>query len=86
MYYGIFDPISILFHVVFWILFVWFVVWLIRGAHRRRGMMGYRGHWHTDENCDHPSHGGRALEMLKERFVKGEISKEEFEEKKNALM
>ncbi len=78
MYY--FDPLNMLFHVVFWILVVWFVLWLIRGARGRRHHMWCDGH-----NCNHPMHGNSALDLLKERYAKGEISKEEFEERKRVL-
>jgi uncharacterized membrane protein len=81
MYYGYFDPISIIFHVLEWILLFWFIIWLLRGARQ------YRRHhmWCNGGNCSHPSHGGSAMNVLKERFAKGEISKEEYEEKKRVL-
>jgi uncharacterized membrane protein len=86
MYYSFFDPFSTMFHIVGWILFIWFVLWLLRtlrhGGHHGR----FHSAWCNGENCSHPMHGGRALELLKERFVKGEINKEEFEDKKKALM
>jgi putative membrane protein len=81
MYY--FDPINMVFHVLLWILIVWFIIWLIRGAraHRHHHM------WCNGENCNHPMHGGSsAFGILRERFAKGEINKEEYEEKKKTLM
>jgi uncharacterized membrane protein len=79
MYYSAFDPLNTMFHIVAWVLFVWFIIWLIRGARRRHHHM-----W-CGRDCDHPMHGGRALDLLKERFAKGEINKEEYEEKKRVL-
>ncbi len=83
MYYGYFDPINTVFHVLFWVLLVWLIVWIIRGARRRRYEMMH-SMWCTGANCSHPSHGG-AMSLLKERYAKGEISTEEFEEKKKVL-
>jgi uncharacterized membrane protein len=81
MYYGYFDPITIIFHILEWILIVWFIVWIIRGARRNR-----RHHfWCDGQNCNHPMHSGGAMDVLKERYVKGEINKEEYEEKKRVL-
>jgi uncharacterized membrane protein len=40
--------------------------------------------WCNGANCNHPSHGS-AMTILKERYAKGEISTEEFEEKKKVL-
>jgi putative membrane protein len=66
--------ISMLFGIVFWILvivgIVFLVVWVVQKA------MGGGG-------------GGTersALEILKKRYASGEISKEEFEEKKRDLL
>lgn len=59
--------------VVFWAIIIVFIVWLVkelRGG-SRSGM---------------PEHNSRAaLDILKERYAKGEIGKEEFEEKKKGL-
>lgn len=88
MFYSYFDPFSMLFHFVFWILAIWFVIWILRSiaGHRSWRRDHFHSAWCNGENCGHPIHGGRALELLKERFVKGEISKEEFEEKKRAIL
>jgi uncharacterized membrane protein len=80
MYYGYFDPISIIFHILEWILLVWFIVWLIRGARRNHHHL-----WCNGAHCNHPVHGGNAMSLLQERFAKGEISKKEYEEKKRVL-
>ena len=78
MYYGYFDPISLVFHILGWILIIWLVVWLVRGArhnnHNRH--MRMRDMWNGHN---------KALDLLKERYAKGEINKEEYEEKKKVL-
>jgi putative membrane protein len=77
MYYGYFDPLSIIFHVLEWVVLIWLIVWLIRGSrHERRAHMRemWGGHGHI-----------KAMDLLKERYAKGEINTEEYEEKKKAL-
>lgn len=54
--------------IVFWALFIWLIVWVVREA-----------------KGTHAPHGTEAMNILKERYAKGEISKEEFNEKKKDL-
>lgn len=60
--------------LLFWVLVIWGIVSLIRGS------VGY----------DRTQNSGRnektAIDILKERYAKGEISKEEFEAKKKDLI
>ena len=56
--------------VVFWALLIAFIVWMIRE------ISGKNSHSRSDSN---------ALEILKERYAKGEIDKREFEEKKKDI-
>lgn len=56
--------------IVFWVLLVVFIVWIVRE------IGGRNSHSRFDSN---------ALEILKERYAKGEIDKKEFEEKKKDL-
>ena len=66
---------GMIFMLVFWVLvilgLIFLIKWLIQNTRKDAGT----------------SNGGsKALEILKERYARGEIEKEEFEEKKKALM
>lgn len=63
--------------VLFWVAVVSLVVYMVK----RHGGMCHGKH------CRHKEIGGfSAIEILKERYAKGEIEKKEFEEKKKDLM
>ncbi|HEU0080587.1 MAG TPA: SHOCT domain-containing protein [Candidatus Paceibacterota bacterium] len=70
-YYGGFHFIG----AIFWIL----VILAIVAAIRRRRANGGRWSW----GMPWPDKG---MEILKERYAKGEITKEEYEERKKVLM
>ena len=67
-----------LFMIVFWLLVIWGIIALIRG-------LSHEGH-----HFHHDHHIGKdkdnAISILSERYAKGEISKQEYEEKKNDIM
>lgn len=62
---------------IFWILFLGLIIWgivaLVRGASQPRGI---------DTGSGQPD---SALEVLRKRYARGEINKEEYEEKKKDL-
>lgn len=58
--------------VIWWVVIIWLVVAAIRWFSAR-----------TDSGS--MSHGKSALEILKERYAKGEIDKKEYEERRKAL-
>ena len=60
---------------IFWIVFIGLIIWAIVAF--VRGSSGSRG--------QDASKMDSALEVLKKRYARGEISKEEFEEKKKDL-
>ncbi len=69
---GWFGPI---FMIIFWVLLIVLIVLLIRWLLSA----GHAG------NRDHHVAGESALEILKKRYARGEIDKEEFEAKKKDL-
>jgi putative membrane protein len=61
------------FMILFWGLVVWGVVALVQGLSRSSGSNGVSGRQEP------------ALEILKRRYARGEIGKEEYQEKKRDL-
>lgn len=59
---------------LFWIVVLGLIVWLVVAAIRRPG------------GSQNSTWSGSALEVLKKRYARGEISKEEYEEKKKDLV
>ncbi|KKQ57080.1 MAG: hypothetical protein US74_C0008G0007 [Parcubacteria group bacterium GW2011_GWA2_38_13] len=74
-----FGEFGWIFMFVFWSLIIWAIVALVRGSFGKDHMCG---HDHSDD-----AHGKdkSPLEILKERYAKGEIDKKEFEVKKKDL-
>jgi len=62
--------------VVVWGLIIWGVVWLVRGTCGCGTAVGSSREEHKDS----------AIDILKARYARGEVSKEEFEEKKKGLI
>ena len=62
-----------IFMILFWGLIIWAVVALARGTSQPSG---------SDSSSNRPE---SALEVLKRRYARGEINKEEYEEKKRDL-
>ena len=58
--------------ILVWAAIIFFIVWIVREINGRN-------------NSDKARHGKSALEILEERYAKGEIEKKEFEEKKKDL-
>ena len=67
-----------IFMLVFWGLIIWVIVSLARGGFGK-------GHMHGHDHGD-STHEKSPLEILKERYAKGEIDKREFEERKKDLI
>ncbi len=77
MGFGAFGGLMMIPMVLFWGLIIWLIVWLVRGAGG-----GCGGSWRYDRHDESNS----ALDILKTRYARGEINKEEFEAKKKDLV
>jgi len=71
--YGMFGGIGM---ILFWGVLIILVVLLVRGV---------AGGWPSRSASWPRQTGSSALDILKERYAKGEISKEEYEERKKTL-
>jgi len=65
-----------IFGVIFWILFICLVIGLVRW---------YVSADNKKSRADEDETSGKALDILKERYVKGEITKKEFLEMKKDI-
>ena len=65
-----FFPFGFIFMVLFWGFVIWGIVMLVKHVSRSEGPT---------------SREGRSLDILKERYAKGEITKEQFEEMKKNI-
>ena len=65
-----------IFMIIFWVLIIVGVVFLIRWL-----VQSTKGH----SNSGRIDSSSRALDILKERYARGEINKQEFEQKKKDL-
>lgn len=83
-YYGHMNGFGLgfgwIFTLVFWGLVIWVVVTFIQKHSGQGCRHGNCGHKH-----DGNGQGDSAINILKERYAKGEINKEEFESKKKDL-
>ena len=60
---------------VFWVVIIGLIVWAITSASR-----------HSESDGSGPTTTSSALEILKKRYAQGEISKQEYQEKKGDIV
>jgi putative membrane protein len=80
MYYNndyFFSPLHFLFTVISWVIVIAVILWVVRRLGRQTHHMHMPGRGIFRDP---------GMDILRERFAKGEISKEEYEEKRRALM
>jgi putative membrane protein len=69
-----------IFMLIFWGIVIWAIFALVRGVSGH----GYCGHNH-DNYGENKHKENNALDILKERYAKGEVNKEDFEKMKKDL-
>ncbi|OGI68842.1 hypothetical protein A3A05_02400 [Candidatus Nomurabacteria bacterium RIFCSPLOWO2_01_FULL_41_12] len=75
-----FGGFSWIFMFIFWGFIIWAIVALVRGGFGKGHMCGH------DHGNDMLGKDKSPLEILKERYAKGEIDKKEFEDRKKDLL
>ena len=65
--------------LIFWVVIIIAIVWAVR-------LIVHGGEFHHGPHGSHMSGEDSAMKILKERYAKGEINKEEFETKKKDLL
>ena len=81
--YGPYPGPGAFLSILSWIILVILMIWIVRwafGWHRHRGPWTMMGGPHNN-----PWMRNSALDLLKERYAKGEIEKAEFDQKKKDL-
>ncbi|HVZ75829.1 MAG TPA: SHOCT domain-containing protein [Candidatus Paceibacterota bacterium] len=79
--YGPYPGPGAFLSILSWVVLIIVIVWIVRwafGWHRR-------GPWMMGGPYHHPWMHNSALDVLKERYAKGEITKAEFDEKKKDI-
>lgn len=72
---------GIIIPILFWVLIIGLIIIVVRRSVWRHGH-----DWHGYHSKMNAMMGGKsALDIVKERYAKGEINKQEFEEKKKDL-
>lgn len=83
MGYGLGFGLGWIFQIAFWIVIVWLIISLLRNHKSDAGCCG-KG-MHGGMGKDSMSKEDSAIEILKKRYAKGEINKDEFERMKKEL-
>lgn len=65
--------LGFVFFILFWVAVIWFIVWIVRRATGKGGPGMDTG-------------AKSALDIAKERYAKGEITKEQFDQIKKDIM
>lgn len=77
--WGWFWPFHFVFPILFWALIITAVVMLVRYA------TGWGGHPMGPGMMGHGMHGRSGLDVLEERYARGEISRDEYLEKRRDI-
>ena len=76
--FGAYSILGGILHLLFWLLVIWFIIALFRRSGRY-----HNGQWHGRGGM---GRADSALDILKERYAKGEITKEQFEQMKKDIL
>ncbi len=72
--YGFMGGFGFLFMLVFWGLVIWAIIALVKAVSDKSG-----------QSSDSSKEGDQAAKILRERYAKGEITQEQFEQMKKGL-